>query len=129
MNEKLIVEGKSYMLIGAGRWGTLDPWLGIPVKWDQISGARVIVEAGLKDMEVAPSQGSHFFQNITSFMVGYFTVTTSESDFINWEWLGGLGAVESKRYVRHLRFDQPFTVKMNGHENKGIILKPSNGTS
>ncbi len=129
INEKLIAEGKSYILIGAGRWGTLDPWLGIPVKWDQISGARVIVEAGLKDMEVAPSQGSHFFQNITSFMVGYFTVTSAhESDFVDWEWLGGMEAVETKLFVRHLRFDQPFVVKMNGHENKGIILKPEDGT-
>ncbi|MEX1139121.1 MAG: PEP/pyruvate-binding domain-containing protein [Bacteroidota bacterium] len=129
INETLIAEGRPYILIGPGRWGTLDPWLGIPVKWDQISGARVIVESGLKDMDVAPSQGSHFFQNITSFMVGYFTVTSShETDFVDWEWLGGLEAVESKKFVRHLRFDQPFVAKMNGHENKGIILKPENGS-
>ncbi|GJQ21769.1 MAG: phosphoenolpyruvate synthase [Bacteroidia bacterium] len=122
-NEKLVDEGRPYVLIGVGRWGTLDPWLGIPVKWEHISGARVIVEAGFKDLDVAPSQGSHFFQNITSFMVGYFTVS-GNGDFVDWEWLRACEPAESKRFVRHLRFDQPLVIKMNGHENKGIILKP-----
>lgn len=122
-NEKLVGENRPYLLIGPGRWGTLDPWLGIPVKWEHIAGARVIVEAGFKDLDVTPSQGSHFFQNITSFMVGYFTVA-GNGDHVDWEWLRGSPDVERKRYVRHLRFDEPLLVKMNGHENKGIILKP-----
>ena len=87
-NEKLVAEKRPYLLIGVGRWGSLDPWLGIPVKWDQISGAKVIVEAGFKDMEVDPSQGSHFFHNITSFRISYFTVnSTTQDGFVDWEWL------------------------------------------
>jgi CheY-like chemotaxis protein len=125
MNEKLIAEDRPYLLIGVGRWGTLDPWLGIPVKWDQISGARAIVEASFKDMDVAPSQGSHFFQNITSFSVGYFSINSrNETDFLDWEWLSSQPVAESGIFVRHLRFNRPIVVKMNGRENKGIILKP-----
>ena len=124
-NEKLIAEHRPYLLIGVGRWGSLDPWLGIPVKWDQISGAKAIVEAGLRDMDVAPSQGSHFFQNITSFMVGYFTVSSNaKQGTVDWEWLSGQESVEEGIYVRHLRFATPIVIKMNGHQNKGIILKP-----
>jgi len=124
-NEKMIAENRPYLLIGLGRWGTLDPWLGIPVKWDQISGAKAIVEAGFKDMEVAPSQGSHFFQNITSFQVGYFTIHSKiKRGFIDWDWLSNRKSVEEKQFTRHLRFARPITIKMNGHQNKGIILKP-----
>jgi hypothetical protein len=126
LNEKLLAEDRPYLLIGVGRWGTLDPWLGIPVKWDQISGARVIVEASFKDMDVAPSQGSHFFQNITSFMIGYFTISSKkDTDFLDWEWLRSQPAVETGTFVRHIRFDRPMVIKMNGQENMGVILKPS----
>ncbi len=125
LNMKLVSENTPYLLIGIGRWGTLDPWLGIPVTWDQISGARAIVEANMKDFNVAPSQGSHFFQNLTSFMVGYFTVNAQVNQgFIDWEWLGAQHAVEEMTYTRHIRCEKPITVKMNGHKNKGIILKP-----
>lgn len=125
MNEKLITANRSYVLIGVGRWGSLDPWLGIPVKWDQISGAKAIVETGFKDLDIVPSQGSHFFQNITSFMVGYFTVNSKmQQSFIDWEWLKQQPATEEGTYVRHLRFDKPLLVKINGHQNKGIIIKP-----
>jgi CheY-like chemotaxis protein len=125
MNEALIAEGRPYLLIGVGRWGSLDPWLGIPVKWDQISGAKTIVEGGFKDMNVDPSQGSHFFQNITSFMVGYFTVNSKvKQGFVDWDWLARQPALEEKEFVRHLRFEHPIVVKMNGHTNEGIILKP-----
>jgi len=122
MNEKLLSQKRPYLLIGLGRWGTLDPWLGIPVKYDQICGARAIVEAGFKDIAVAPSQGSHFFQNITSFMVGYFTVHSD--GFLDWDWIRRQEAAEEKNFVRHLRFDTPVVVRMNGHSSKGIILKP-----
>ncbi len=85
-----------YILIGLGRWGSADPWLGIPVTWEQISGARVIVESGLKDIKVTPSQGSHFFQNLTSFRVGYFTVNPEEGEgFLDWDWLAAQPAVKS----------------------------------
>ena len=124
-NEMLVAQHRPYLLIGVGRWGSLDPWLGIPVKWDQISGARVIVEAGFKDMEVDPSQGSHFFHNITSFRISYFTVNSMTQDgFVNWEWLRQNPVVEEKGFVRHIRLDQPIMTKVDGHRNKGIILKP-----
>ncbi|RPI61728.1 MAG: histidine kinase, partial [Ignavibacteriales bacterium] len=125
INSKLIAERKPYLLFGVGRWGSMDPWLGIPVTWDQISGASVIVEAGFKDFSVTPSQGSHFFQNLTSFRVGYFTVNSiDQEDFIDWDWLTKQDAIEELNFTRHLRFEQPITVKMNGHENRGVILKP-----
>lgn len=125
LNSKLLAERKPYLLIGVGRWGSLDSWLGIPVTWDQISGAAVIVEAGFKDFQVTPSQGSHFFQNITSFRVGYFTVNSIDhSGFIDWDWLDKQKSIEELNYTSHLRFDTPISVRMNGQENRGVILKP-----
>lgn len=125
LNAKLIAQKKQYILIGVGRWGTLDAWLGIPVTWDQISGAAVIVESGFKDLSVTPSQGSHFFQNITSFRVGYFTVNSyKNTDFVDWDWLTTQTSVEDLEFTRHLHFEKPIVVKMNGQQNKGIILKP-----
>lgn len=128
-NSKLISQKRPYLLIGVGRWGSLDHWLGIPVTWDQISGAHAIVESGFKDLNVTPSQGSHFFQNITSFRVGYFTVNAFvHQGFIDWEWLLKQNITVEAKYTKHIRFDQPLTIKINGHQNKGIILKPgSNG--
>ena len=124
-NAKLLAEERRYLLIGVGRWGTLDPWLGIPVTWDQISGAGAIVETGFKDFAVTPSQGSHFFQNLTAFMIGYFTVDpVHDQGSVDWEWLSQQVPVEEKKYTRHLRFSSPIEVRMNGHKNKGIILKP-----
>ncbi len=125
LNARLVDEGRPYLLIGVGRWGTLDPWLGIPVTWDQISGAKAIVETGFKDFAVTPSQGSHFFQNLTAFMVGYFTVDpASNQGFVDWDWLSQQPAVEEREYTKHLRFSSPVVVRMNGHKHKGIILKP-----
>ena len=123
-NSILISENKPYLLIGVGRWGTLDPWLGIPVNWEQISGAKAIVETSFKEISVAPSQGSHFFQNITSFMVGYFTVNKHKNGFLDWDWLLNQKPLNVMRFTKHLRFEKPITIKMNGHKNKGIILKP-----
>lgn len=125
LNSKLMEQKRPYALFGVGRWGSLDPWLGIPVTWDQISGAAVIVESGFKDFNVTPSQGSHFFQNLTSFRVGYFTINShNEDDILDWEWLKNQKADEEFLYTRHLRFDKPFSVRINGHQNKGVILKP-----
>lgn len=125
LNSKLLDEKKPYVLIGIGRWGSLDPWLGIPVTWDQISGAAAIVESGFKDFEVEPSQGSHFFQNITSFRVGYFTVDCSNKiGFIDWDWLLSQPAMEELEFTKHLHFKTPLSVRINGHKNKGIITKP-----
>jgi len=124
MNHKLVSENRPYLLIGVGRWGSLDPWLGIPVRWDQISGARAIVEADFKDLTVDPSQGSHFFQNIISFMIGYFTVSSANRGFVDWDWLRKQPAVEELSFVRHLRVAKPVVVKLNSRLNKGVILKP-----
>jgi CheY-like chemotaxis protein len=124
-NARLLDERKSYLLIGLGRWGTLDPWLGIPVNWEQIAGARVIIESGMKDMAVEPSQGSHFFQNITSFMVGYFTVNPQKDQgHIDWNWLLSQSPVDRMKYTSHIAFKKPIIVKINGHLSDGIIMKP-----
>ena len=125
LNSRMLNENKPYVLIGLGRWGSLDPWLGIPVTWDQISGAVAIVESGFKDIEVEPSQGSHFFQNITSFRVGYFTVDASHKiGFIDWDWLSSQKAVEELEFTKHIHFKHPISVRINGHKNIGIIIKP-----
>jgi hypothetical protein len=125
INARLLAENRPYVLIGIGRWGSMDPWLGIPVTWDQISGAAVIVESGFKDIDVTPSQGSHFFQNITSFRVGYFTVDASHRlGFIDWDWLRSQPALQELKHVRHLRFERPIIAKINGRKNKGVIVKP-----
>jgi len=126
INERLVDERRSYLLIGPGRWGSLDPLLGIPVKWDQISGARAIVEAGFRDLSIDPSQGSHFFQNLTAFQVGYFSVNPRvRHSFVDWDWLASQSATEAGPFVRHIRLDRGVTVKMNGRERRGVILKPA----
>jgi hypothetical protein len=125
LNAKLNESGAPYLLIGVGRWGSNDPWLGIPVEWDEIAGARVIVEAGFRDFRVTPSQGSHFFQNLTAFQVGYFTVNPDAGEgFVDWEWLGAIAAVEEQGCVRHLHFDAPLVVVMNGKTSRGMVFKP-----
>ena len=114
-NARLNERGVPYLLIGVGRWGSNDPWLGIPVEWDEISGARTIVEAGFRDLRVTPSQGSHFFQNLTAFQVGYFTVNPDVGEgWVDWEWLQSQSAEEELGCVRHLRFANPAAVVMNG---------------
>ena len=124
-NSKLGLENRPYLLIGVGRLGSNDPWLGIPVEWDEISGARVIVEAGFRDFRVIPSQGSHFFQNLMAFQVGYFTVNPDAGEgSVDWEWLGAQSAAEERGCVRHLRFDESLLVVMNGKAREGMIFKP-----
>jgi hypothetical protein len=126
-NTKLVGENRPYLLVGVGRWGSLDPWLGIPVTWDQIAGAKAIVETEFREMSVTPSQGSHFFQNITSFMVGYFTVNVhARQGYLDWDWLLAQAPVEQFTFTRHIRFAGPLTIRINGHSNKGVILKAEN---
>jgi hypothetical protein len=124
-NAKLNEENRPYLLVGVGRWGSNEPWLGIPVEWDEISGARVIVEAGFRDFRVTPSQGSHFFQNLTAFQVGYFTVNPDLGEgSVDWAWLAAQPAMEERGCVRHLRFAEPLLVLMNGRTSQGMIFKP-----
>jgi len=124
-NSMLINQEKPYLLIGLGRWGTLDPWLGIPVNWEQIAGAKAIIEANFKEISVTPSQGSHFFQNITSFMIGYFTVNQHKGHGkVDWDWIEKQKRFEEKEYTYHIKFEKPLKIRMNGHEHKGIIHKP-----
>ena len=128
-NALLNQKNAPYLLIGVGRWGSTEPWLGIPVEWDEISGARVIVEAGFRDMRVTPSQGSHFFQNLTAFQVGYFTVNPDAGEgFVDWAWLAAQPAAEEQGVVRHLHFETPLMVVMNGKTSRGAILKPVDGS-
>jgi len=125
LNRLLNEENRPYLLIGVGRWGSTEPWLGIPVEWDEISGARVIVEAGFRDFRVTPSQGSHFFQNLTAFQVGYFTVNPDAGEgSVDWQWLTEQPAVEEEGCVRHLRFAEPIRVLMNSRTSQGVIYKP-----
>ena len=122
LNKRFLDEGKHYILIGPGRWGSSDTWLGIPVKWPNISAARVIVEAGLTNYRVDPSQGTHFFQNLTSFGVGYFTINAYMNDGLyNQELLNSMPAVEETKYLRWVRFDKPLAVKMNGKKKIGVV--------
>lgn len=124
-NAELVAQETPYILIGAGRWGSKDPWLGIPVTWDQIAGARVIVEAGFKDFQVTPSQGSHFFQNVSAFQIGYFTIDEQTGGgSVDWNWLSKQPAIAEQRFVRHLRLDFPARVRMDGKRREGIISKP-----
>ena len=122
INRRFLAEGKNYILVGPGRWGSSDSWLGIPVKWPHISAARVIVEVTLKNYRVDPSQGTHFFQNLTSFGVGYFTIDGNTGDgFFRQDVLDAMPAVEETRYVRHVRFTHPLTVKMDGMKQEGVV--------
>ena len=126
INRKFLDNGGSYVLVGPGRWGSSDYWLGIPVKWPHISAARVIVESGLKNYHVDPSQGTHFFQNLTSFGVGYFTINTYTGDGIfQKEILDSMPAVEETQYVRHVRFDRPLKIMMDGKKQQGVVLVPA----
>lgn len=125
LNSKFTNPDSGYILVGPGRWGSSDPWLGIPVKWPHICNARVIVECGLENYRIDPSQGTHFFQNLTSFGVGYFTVNPFKNDgWFDEAYLNSLPAVEETKHLRHIRFETPAVIKMNGKKSIGLILKP-----
>lgn len=123
MNRELVAQGRPYLLIGFGRWGTSDPWLGVPVLWSQISGARAIIESSLPDIEADPSQGSHFFHNVTGFRVLYFTVKHTGRYRIDWGWLDRQPAAAETRFVRHLRLEAPLTAKVDGRTGRGVIVR------
>jgi hypothetical protein len=128
LNRKLVDAQKPYLLIGPGRWGSADPWLGIPVRFTGISGATAIVETSLPNMLPDPSQGSHFFQNLTSFHIAYFTTRHyRDADYIDWDWLNALEIVEAGPYVRHVRAPERLEVRVDGQSGTGVILKSGSG--
>jgi DNA-binding NarL/FixJ family response regulator len=123
MNDQLVSEGRSYVLLGPGRWGTADRWLGIPVAWNQISGARVILERDLTDLRIEPSQGTHFFQNMTSYGIGYFNVLESAGGFLDQGWLDSLPVRAETPWLRHIRLSEPLEILVDGRRREGLILK------
>ncbi|MBN2891593.1 MAG: hypothetical protein JXL97_06990 [Bacteroidales bacterium] len=123
INKKFLAEGKKYILIGFGRWGTTDEWAGIPVDWSQISAAKVIVESGLENMMQEMSQASHFFHNVTSFEVLYFSIPFTRKDNIKWNWINSLEIVEEKQLVNHVKSFEKIIIKANGKDGIGIIKK------
>ncbi|MCL1867537.1 MAG: PEP/pyruvate-binding domain-containing protein [Paludibacter sp.] len=124
LNAQLVAENRNYILIGPGRWGSSDAWLGIPVKWQHISNARVIVESGLPDYRIDPSQGTHFFQNLTSLGVFYFTINHFSGDgYYNLKYLNSKKAKFENDKIRHIRFDKPIIAKADGCKAEGVIMK------
>jgi hypothetical protein len=127
INFSLVEEDYRCVLIGPGRWGSADRWLGIPVTWDQILSAQVIVETTLEDFIVAPSQGSHFFQNLTSLGVGYFTVDpATKRGAIDWDWLDAQPAVRETEFARHIRVPTELDIRIDGRRNVGMIMAGKN---
>jgi CheY-like chemotaxis protein len=128
LNTKLKGRKRPYLLIGPGRWGSADPWLGIPVKWAQISGVRCIIETDLEDIRVEPSQGSHFFQNIVSFGIGYLTVDPrGNEDVLDTRWLDDQPSETETEHLRHVAFEDPVRIALDGRKNFGVVMKPGDG--
>jgi hypothetical protein len=123
LNRELLSSDRGYLLIGFGRWGSSDPWLGIPVNWGQISGVKAIVEATLPEMNVEMSQGSHFFHNLTSFQVPYLSIHHESTSNIDWNWLFSREKINSMKFTDHIRLESPVTIKVDGRNSKGVILK------
>jgi hypothetical protein len=123
MNSVLLEEGTPYVLIGFGRWGSADPWLGIPVRFSQISGAAVLVEAALPAMNPDPSQGSHFFHNLSGLGVLYLSVARPDPQAVDWLWLGRQPTVSQTEYLRHVRCKTPVAVMVDGRSGRGLILE------
>ena len=122
VNAGLLKERRPYLLIGPGRWGSADRWLGIPVQWRHISGVGAIIELRTEKLKADPSQGSHFFQNITSLGIHYITVTEGSEDCVDWEWLNSLPAVRETSYLRHVRLDRRLILKIDGRKSQCVII-------
>jgi len=124
INKEFSESNSNYILVGPGRWGSSDPWLGIPVIWPQIANAKIIVEAGLNNYRIDPSQGTHFFQNLTSFKVGYLTINPFMGDgFFDLDYLNNREAVYEDGFLRHVRFEKPLEIIIEGKRNKAVIFK------
>jgi hypothetical protein len=127
LNQALVEEGRPYLLVGFGRWGSSDPWLGVPVNWAQIAGARVIVEASLPAMNVDMSQGAHFFHNLLSFRVAYFSVPGYDASGIDWAWLRALPARHETEFVRQVETPAPLLVRVDGRRGRGVVHRGTGG--
>ncbi len=126
LNSELVKEKKQYLLIGFGRWGTSDRFLGVPVKWNNINGVKTIIETNFENFQLDFSQGSHFFHNIVTSNIGYLHIKHREiQNFIDWDWLENESAVNNLTYVRHIRIKKPLTIIINANRKEGIIVKPS----
>ena len=122
LNGRLLKEKRPYLLVGPGRWGSADRWLGIPVQWRNISGVGAMIELRNKELKADPSQGSHFFQNITSLGIHYITVTEGADDYLDWEWLDSQSVIQETTYLRHVRLDKPFTLKIDGKKSQCVMI-------
>ncbi|MGD8993378.1 MAG: phosphoenolpyruvate synthase PpsA, partial [Desulfobacterales bacterium] len=122
VNKEMVRRNERYLLIGPGRWGSADRWLGIPVRWTDISGVGAIVETTIEGLKADPSQGSHFFQNITSLGISYLNTSKGGEDFIDWKWLQSLPAVTEPPHLKHVRVEKPLLIKIDGKESKGVII-------
>jgi len=116
------LSNRKYLLIGPGRWGSADRWLGIPVNWTDISGVGAIVETTFKGLKADPSQGSHFFHNITSLGISYLNTSEGGEDFIDWKWLRSLSAAKETPHLKHIILKKPLTIKIDGKQSKAVII-------
>jgi hypothetical protein len=123
MNRQLVQQQRKFLLIGPGRWGSADRWLGIPVSWNDISGVGAMIETTVENFKADPSQGSHFFHNITSLGISYLTVSQNSSDFIDWKWLQSMPATVKTAYLNHVKLDNPLTIKIDGKNSRAVILR------
>jgi hypothetical protein len=124
LNADLVRQGRPYLLIGPGRWGTSDPWLGIPVEWHQIAGTGAIIETDLGETPVTPSEGTHFFQNLTAFGIGYFNIHREDDEsFVDYEWLAAQPVFKETAFIRHVRLDRPLDIRVDGRSRRGLVLK------
>ncbi|MCA1747470.1 MAG: pyruvate, phosphate dikinase, partial [Bacteroidales bacterium] len=124
MNREMKEAKREYILIGPGRWGTADPHIGIPVKWSHISNARIIIETSMEDFPLDASLGSHFFHNVTSMNVGYFSIQhNSPSEFIRWDMLQQQKVVEESEFLKHVRFEKPLSILMDGKKRISAVMQ------
>jgi hypothetical protein len=122
LNKRLAASNRRYLLVGPGRWGSADRWLGIPVKWSDISAVRAVVETATEALRADPSQGSHFFHNITSLDISYLTASGNGGEFVDWNWLKAQAAETSTPYLRHVRLARPLTIKIDGKKSEAVII-------
>jgi hypothetical protein len=122
VNKEMLLRNRKYLLIGPGRWGSADRWLGIPVRWTDISGVGAIVETTIKNLKADPSQGSHFFHNITSLGISYLNTSEGGQDFVDWNWLRSLSAEKETPHLKHVVLNKPITIKIDGKRSEAVII-------